>query len=271
MASTIDINCPLNTTECIFQAVVALLDQVREKNAEFNWDPLSFGFTAVTGVAAACFAAITIVQALFAAGPGRLKSSRYAIGPWAKFTRHFFDPQEWRFRSLAQTPVIVFSSQDGVGDQHKYFIAGSSELRPAGWNALLSHLRLDKPEFWGRKPTGADHLLQDLSAVPAVPALLKDELGTRSSLEDILLLLYKAVRIWELEKPPQTIDGWERLLAEPAQVLRGSNFAIPPEDLHPLDDLIIYRALLMATLLSLPVDTSPLLNNEMYQQIVPFL
>ncbi|KAK4043432.1 hypothetical protein C8A01DRAFT_32358 [Parachaetomium inaequale] len=167
MASTIDINCPLNTTECIFQAVVALLDQVREKNAEFNWDPLSFGFTAVTGVAAACFAAITIVQALFAAGPGRLKSSRYAIGPWAKFTRHFFDRQEWRFRSLAQTPVIVFSSQDGVGDQHKYFIAESPEFRPAGWNALLSHLRLDKPEFWRRKPTGADHLPQDLSAVPA--------------------------------------------------------------------------------------------------------
>ncbi|KAL2135944.1 hypothetical protein VTI74DRAFT_6172 [Chaetomium olivicolor] len=167
MASTIDINCPLNTTECIFQAVVALLDQVREQNAQFDWDPLSFVFTAVTGVAAACFAAITIVQALFAAGPGRLKSSRYAIGPWAKFTRHYFDRQEWRFRSVAQTPVIVFSSQDGLGDQHKHFITKSSEYQPAGWNALLSHLRLNKPEFWGRKLTGADHLPQELSAVPA--------------------------------------------------------------------------------------------------------
>jgi hypothetical protein len=168
MSSNLDmIGCPHNNTECILQAVVALLNEVREKNAEFNWDPLSFVFTAVTGVVAACFAGIAILQAFFAADPGRLKASRYAIGPWAKFTKRSFDWQEWRFRSVTQTPVIVVSSPDGFEAEHKYSITESSEYQPAGWNALLSRLSLDKPELWAKKPLSADHLPQELPAVPA--------------------------------------------------------------------------------------------------------
>ncbi|KAK4107733.1 hypothetical protein N656DRAFT_471857 [Canariomyces notabilis] len=108
--------------------------------------------------------------------------------------------------------------------------------------------------------------LDSASRASAIPGL-EDSKGTYSSLEDILHLLHKAIRIWELVEPTQTF-GSQQLAPT---TMMDDNFVIPATDLHPLDDLFTYRALLMATLLSMPVDTSPLLQNEMYQQMVPFL
>jgi hypothetical protein len=40
---------------------------------------------------------------------------------------------------------------------------------------------------------------------------------------------------------------------------------------HPLDDLLIYRAILVALLYSLVADSSDLLENESYKVIIPIL
>lgn len=84
-------DCAVNANECILVALAGILEEIRQANSEYNWDPLTFAFAAVVGVIALCFAALTIGQGPLAAGHGRVKSSAYTIGPWASMNKRNFD------------------------------------------------------------------------------------------------------------------------------------------------------------------------------------
>ena len=79
--------CPNNSTECLLRALL-------DTQSGFNWDPLNFAFTAAIGVLALVIAGVTVFQGLLSAGPGRLKASKTAIGPYAAKTKTRFDWHE---------------------------------------------------------------------------------------------------------------------------------------------------------------------------------
>ncbi|KAF5242035.1 hypothetical protein FANTH_8870 [Fusarium anthophilum] len=102
-----DLNCNgLNATECLLRVTASILEQLKDDSSAFNWDPASFVVTLVIGIIAAAFAFFAIIQGFLAAGPGRHKCSKYAIGTWASLSKRKFDWSELRYRSTAQTPVI---------------------------------------------------------------------------------------------------------------------------------------------------------------------
>lgn len=98
--------CPAdNSTE----AIACLLRLVADNTQpDWNWDPLSFGVTAAIGVLALIVAGITVFQGLLAAGPGRIKASRPAIGPFAIHSRSVFDRTELALRTTARVPLITW-------------------------------------------------------------------------------------------------------------------------------------------------------------------
>ena len=100
---------PHNTTEHILRQLEVILKELRKQHDEYKWDLPSFIVTLVIGIITAVFAAVAIVQALLAAGPGRLESGKYAIGPWSKLTRRSFGG-EVRLRTTSETPVIAFET-----------------------------------------------------------------------------------------------------------------------------------------------------------------
>lgn len=106
-----DNDATLNSTEHILRRVEAILEEVRKENDEFKWDFPSFVVTLVIGLIAAAFAGLAIVQALLAAGTGRFKSGKYAIGPWSELTRRSFW-SDLRVRTTSETPVITFESAE---------------------------------------------------------------------------------------------------------------------------------------------------------------
>ncbi|KLO83645.1 uncharacterized protein LW93_427 [Fusarium fujikuroi] len=110
MASETNAECLLNTTECMLQTVASILKEIQEQNSEYNWDPMTFIFTAIIGVIAIAFAALTAFQAFLTAGPGRTKSGAYAIGPWSRHNYRKFDWPEMRFRTVSFTPVLTVDS-----------------------------------------------------------------------------------------------------------------------------------------------------------------
>ena len=179
MATKAKVECSLNTTECILETIASILSEIQEQNEEYNWDPLTFVFTAIIGVIAIVFATLTAFQAFLAAGPGRTKSGAYAIGPWSQLNRRKFDLAEMRFRTTSFTPILTFRSlnsrlldeefSDMIMDQeparHR---KGLDDYFPGTWLALLSCLSLDNTRFWVEsKLTGADFIPSELSAVPA--------------------------------------------------------------------------------------------------------
>jgi hypothetical protein len=52
----------------------------------------------------------TVFQGLVSAGPGRLKASQYAIGPWSKSTHGKFSRIELRYRTTARVPFIDYDA-----------------------------------------------------------------------------------------------------------------------------------------------------------------
>ncbi|KAJ4117557.1 hypothetical protein NW768_010922 [Fusarium equiseti] len=179
MATKAKIECSLNTTECILETIASILGEIQEQNDEYNWDPLTFVFTAIIGVIAIVFAALTAFQAFLAAGPGRTKSGAYAIGPWSRLNRRKFDLAEMRFRTTSFTPILTVHSlnsclfegelSDFVYQQEPAkYRKGQDDYFPGTWLALLSCLSLDNTKFWVEtKLTGADFIPSELSAVPA--------------------------------------------------------------------------------------------------------
>ncbi|KAL6361394.1 hypothetical protein LRP88_04862 [Fusarium phalaenopsidis] len=182
--------CSLNTTECILKTVVSILSEIQDENNQFNWDPLSFAVTAVIGMVALLFAALTIGQGLLAAGPGRTKSGAYAIGPWSRLNDSKFDWIEMRYRTVSRTPVLLAKailepSWDQLDhlrhrrthhipatdlvvlEDPKYLKKRHDDYFPATWLALLTAMDLDETKLWGSKSTGADYIPSDFSMVPA--------------------------------------------------------------------------------------------------------
>lgn len=180
MASKTKAECLLNTTECVLETIASILSEIQEQNNEYDWDPLTFVFTAIIGVIAIVFAALTAFQAFLAAGPGRTKSGAYAIGPWSRRNYRKFDWAEMRFRTISSTPILTAESLDfmlvarcgqGYCRPHQDpggLRKGKEDYFPATWLAFLTHLSLDYTNFWEQvKLTGADFIPSEFSAVPA--------------------------------------------------------------------------------------------------------
>ncbi|CAJ0540373.1 Ff.00g075180.m01.CDS01 [Fusarium sp. VM40] len=180
MASKTKAECLLNTTECVLETIASILSEIQEQNNEYDWDPLTFIFTAIIGVVAIAFAALTAFQAFLAAGPGRIKSGAYVIGPWSRRNYRKFDWAEMRFRTTSSTPILKaeslnlglleeFREGSNCSDQDPGGLRKSPEdYFPATWLALLTHLSLDCTNLWEEvKLTGADFFPSEFSAVPA--------------------------------------------------------------------------------------------------------
>jgi hypothetical protein len=59
--------CPDNSTECLLRAIL-------EANSGYNWNPITFAFTAAIGALALIIAILTIFQGALAARPGTTES-----------------------------------------------------------------------------------------------------------------------------------------------------------------------------------------------------
>ncbi|KEZ45492.1 hypothetical protein SAPIO_CDS1810 [Scedosporium apiospermum] len=247
------LNCSLNTTECILETLAAVLEELRAQRGEYDWDPLTFGVTAAIGILALIIAILTVGQGLLAAGPGRLKSSRNALGPWAKFSKRTFDWSEMRFRTVAYTPLLVappplrFPSWFGltvninitkdteegywykkIKDEEEWaemdssgFLFGATDHFPATWLALLTSVGLDDVELWERKHTGADYIPAEFPAVPAYGSIgVAIALAASYSSDEVQLSRFWAMRQREWENlSPQFEDGFTpgvRYIAEKA-------------------------------------------------------
>jgi len=96
-----------NLTECLLRQVLQTLgDRNAADDAKYDWDPVTFAFTLPIGLFAAIFALVTIYQAILAAGSGRRKSNRLAIGRWAGKTRTEWSWNNLSRLSIATTPVL---------------------------------------------------------------------------------------------------------------------------------------------------------------------
>jgi hypothetical protein len=118
-------SCPEegNSTDCLLRLVLRTLEaRSAAEDGKFDWDPITFAFTVPISIFAATFALITIYQAILAAGPGRRKSNRRAIGGWADETR-----KEWNWHDHYSGPQI------GAGIAH--FEDASSESEEARFHA----------------------------------------------------------------------------------------------------------------------------------------
>jgi hypothetical protein len=73
----------------------------------FDWNPPIFITTLLIGVLALFIALATVFQSLLLAGPGRLKASWHAVGPWSKYTTTKFSWTEFRFRTTSWVPYIA--------------------------------------------------------------------------------------------------------------------------------------------------------------------
>ncbi|EXK26042.1 hypothetical protein FOMG_17367 [Fusarium oxysporum f. sp. melonis 26406] len=183
-----DLSCNgLNATECLLRVTVSILEQLKEDSSAFNWDPASFVVTLVIGIIAAAFAFFAIIQGFLAAGPGRHKCSKYAIGTWARLSKRNFDWSELRYRSVTQTPVITVTSllrkmemstsyriqwrADRPELLHllklKHVQKSPEDYFPATWLRLLTYTKLHHPELWYENLQGTDYLPSDLAAAPA--------------------------------------------------------------------------------------------------------
>ncbi|SPJ78869.1 uncharacterized protein FTOL_07260 [Fusarium torulosum] len=217
-------NCNgLNATECLLRVTASILDQLREESREFNWDPASFVVTLVIGIIAAAFAFFAIIQGFLAAGPGRHKCSKYAIGTWARLSERHFDWSELRYRSIAQTPVIRatdligkmrinhdlveweeddsgYWNDDQLFPKLTHDQKDTSDYFPATWLKLLTCTGLHHPELWREKPQGTDYLPSDLAAAPAY--------STVADLVIIASIAAGEIRFDQSGQKLEKIDSW---------------------------------------------------------------
>ncbi|RYP42602.1 hypothetical protein DL767_000126 [Monosporascus sp. MG133] len=151
--------CPENenSTDCLLRALLKVLDkQANAENGAFDWDPITFGFTVPIGIIAALFALVTVFQAVLAAGPGRRKSNRNAIGEWSHYTR---PPLE----QAAKEPVEGRAAEK-TGNQN----AIDDEVAATWWSLLNEvDLRWLFREDAHMTNTQCDYLPDDLRAAPA--------------------------------------------------------------------------------------------------------
>ncbi|KEF51186.1 uncharacterized protein A1O9_12800 [Exophiala aquamarina CBS 119918] len=178
--------CPDNSTECLLRALLednstrALLQELLEATSKFNWDPLNFAITAAIGVLALIVACLTIFQGLLAAGPGRIKASKVAIGPFADLSKSRFDFTELGLRTKASVPSINRINKlhrierefpDHVCCSKHNPAVGTSEPG-ASWLRLLNELGISDPRIWSTVIRQTDNLPADISAAPAAGSVV---------------------------------------------------------------------------------------------------
>jgi hypothetical protein len=167
--------CPPNSTDCLLRALVDL-------NSSYNWNPLNFAFTAALSILGFIVATVTLIQGLLAAGPGRLKASRSALGQAYSQKAHTrFDRTELRFRTLVRVPVLDVYKLIGTEEvsapprQRRIRISGDhtaagsredSSRSLASWSRLLEELYLEHFAF-ETLPCATDYLPTDIQAAPA--------------------------------------------------------------------------------------------------------
>lgn len=173
--------CPDNSTECLLRALLddnstrALLQELLDATSRFNWDPLNFAITALIGVLALIVACLTIFQGLLAAGPGRIKASRVAIGPFADLSKSHFDFTELGLRTQASVPSINRMNKiHRVGREFPDHVCCSKHNPAVGrsepgasWLRLLTELGISDPRIWSTVVRQTDSLPADISAAPA--------------------------------------------------------------------------------------------------------
>lgn len=120
MATTDDLDCEnLNSTECVLKYLKTIAQLQKSQQDEFNWDPISVYVTAAIGVLALWLALLTVGQAIFSAAHGRVKASRYAIGPWHKLSVSHLSWSEMRLGAVTYTPLISIAEFMKFYDEDK--------------------------------------------------------------------------------------------------------------------------------------------------------
>ncbi|KAF7539688.1 hypothetical protein G7054_g1979 [Neopestalotiopsis clavispora] len=196
-----------NTTECLLNRLINIVGQkLAVDEGKTDWDPITFAFTVpvgVFGILATLLALIAIIQGIFAASPGRRKSSRQVIGAWAELTVTRVSLRELRTYTQATTP---------------HFIA----------RKLLSMLREKQ-----RMSAGATHPATDLDPNNDNSGAAADNGGTPQSLRRFTLdwlrksqsiswrlplysskVLMVTVIAFQTPRMPSAEAGWLRLLSE---------------------------------------------------------
>lgn len=98
--------CPSDSSQ---DTIACLLRSISSNTVpDWNWDPLNFAVTAAIGILALVVALITVFQGVLAAGPGRLKASNLAIGPFSIHSKSRFDRSEIALRTTARVPLITY-------------------------------------------------------------------------------------------------------------------------------------------------------------------
>ena len=169
-----------NSTDCLLRE---LLKTIKDKDKEYNWDPLTFGFLVPIGLVAAVFGALTIFQAIWSAGSGRRRCNKIAIGHWSKLTKTKWSWHDLTLLSAAKTPLLrskrmlKLLNDDKNGQQnpgnseHALTDRSSHATSAATWLNFLQEITLEDLARSGKDEdiaeTAADYLPSDLLAVPA--------------------------------------------------------------------------------------------------------
>ncbi|KAI0436506.1 hypothetical protein F4803DRAFT_222370 [Xylaria telfairii] len=192
-------SCPedANSTDCLLRLVLQRLD---DHYAEYDWDPITFGFTAPVGILAALFAAFTIYQAIIAASQGSRRANKRAIGKWSDQTTKSWDWHGLSQISTARTPTLTISTlmeKSSLRFQHPDYIPASTDdhhnphRNHNKWGILVDKLqRRLGYDSKGTNQGSQDILLRDTSRDPAVASWLGflGELGlSYSDLVDVPL------------------------------------------------------------------------------------
>jgi hypothetical protein len=185
--------CPNNSTECLLRVLV-------EDGDAFNWNIPSFAVTAATGFLALIIACIAVFQGLLAAGPGRFKASRSAIGPWSAKTRSRFDWTDFGLRTIAEVPFLNLDgdldrkidsiffdnvlnldpNRDLMYPKVRYY-GNTTENNTSGintnqatasWLTLLYSAGFVSLKSWEARPILTDYLPADVQAAPASASVL---------------------------------------------------------------------------------------------------
>ena len=191
--------CPDNSTECLLRAIlnaqgyitsirprcnafISISYQANNVRSDSKWDAASFGVTLAIGILALVVACLTIFQSVLAAGPGRLKASRNAIGPYSSLTRTEFSRSELRVFTTALVPLIELSGEGLRHDlpvNYRHFAVRDKPVRfgvkevprplAAGWASLLDMFPRSFQASWSMfriVRVSTDYIPTDVPATP---------------------------------------------------------------------------------------------------------
>ncbi|KAK7421872.1 hypothetical protein QQZ08_009750 [Neonectria magnoliae] len=154
------------TARLLRSLLLAVQNQANEESSQFDWDPITFGFTVPIAILATLFALLTIFQAIAAAGKGRRRSNHLAIGTWSARTTRKWSWHEMSFQFTARTPVL---RADIIPMHPRPPFIWTHNPFSATWIGFLDQIGLGQSVVIedSLRETAADYLPDDLLAVPA--------------------------------------------------------------------------------------------------------